>query len=268
MIKNVLMLTGACMLLFLLFIGCEGGSKEQVPSGGNIFIFRLSNPDEALNALLKDTDPATWTKYQDPGTAITTQDREKICYHIGVKSANALLSVFLDDYDTAEKISGSIKDAADKLNIKSDNIETVAKKLVEDLEEKDEKIKQTKVKQTLNILKDEVIEALNNIGNKAEAVMIEYGAWIEAVRQTSHIILENYSVKTASGLQRKGEAEYFKANFGSFNLHTPSTEYKELLDATSRILELMIPGPGKAITEEAVTGINEIATQVNARIMS
>lgn len=266
--KSILIFTGAVMLLVLLFTSCDGGGKQQTPSGGNIFILRLSNPDEALNALLQDTDPATWVKYQDASTNIPTQDREKICYHIGVKSANALLAVFLNDYDTAEKISGSIKDAAKKLNIKSDNIETIAKELVRDLEEKDEQKKQTKVKQTLNTLKDEVIEALNNIGNKSESVMIEYGAWIEAVRQTSHIILENYSPQTASALLRKGEAEYFKANFGSFNLHTPSPEYKQLLDASSRMLTLMVPGTGRTISLEAVNNINTLATQVNANIMS
>jgi hypothetical protein len=267
--KNVLLLTGAVMLLFLLFTGCDGGAKDQVPSsGGNIFIFRLSNPDEALNALLKDTDSATWAKFQDTSTDITSGDRERICYNIGVKSANALLAVFLDDYDTAEKISGAIKDAANKLNIKSDNIEAVAKKLVEDLGEKDEAAKKTKVKQTLNALKDEVIEALNSIGNKPESVMIEFGAWIEAIRQTSSIILENYSKDAATALLRKGEAEYFKANFGSFNLNSPSARYKALLDSTSQLLELMKPGPGNSFSEEAVRAINDLATQINISIMS
>lgn len=264
--KIILIFTVAVILLFLLFTGC--GSKQKAPTGGNIFILRLSNPDEALNSLLTETDPATWVKYQDARTAIPTQDREKICYHIGVKSANALLSVFLDDYDTAEKISQSIKDAAKKLNIRSDAIETLAKELVTNLEEKDEKIKKTKVKQTLNTLKDEVVKALNNIGNKPEAVMIEYGAWIEAIRQTSNIILENYSPQTASALLRKGEAEYFKANFGSFNLHNPSPEYKQLLNTSSRMLELMVPGAGKTISREAISNINELAIQVNADVMS
>jgi hypothetical protein len=98
--------------------------------------------------------------------------------------------------------------------------------------------------------------------------MIEFGAWIEAIRQTSHIILENYSPQTASALLRKGEAEYFKANFGSFNLHNPSPEHKKLLDASSSMLQLMIPGTGKTISREAVLNINELATQVNANIMS
>jgi phosphoglycolate phosphatase-like HAD superfamily hydrolase len=266
--KSVLIVTGTVMLLFLLFTGCNRRDQQQTPTGGNIFIQRLSNPDEALNALLKDTDSATWRKYLDASTEIKTTDRKKICYHIGVKSANALLSVFLDDYDTAEKISASIKDAANKLNIKSDAIETIAKQLVQDLAEKDEKVKQTKVKQTLNTLKDEVIKALNDIGNKSEAVMIEFGAWIEAIRQTSSIILENYSPQTASALLRKGEAEYFKANFGSFNLHNPSPENKQLLDVSSRMLQLMIPATGKTISREAVTDINELATRVNADIMS
>jgi NADH dehydrogenase/NADH:ubiquinone oxidoreductase subunit G len=265
--KNVLLLIGAVLLLFLLFTSCEGG-KEQVPTGGNIFIFRLSNPDEALNALLKSTDPSSWKQFQDTSTAIKTQDREKICYNIGVKSANALLSVFLDDYDTAEKISSAIKDAADKLNIKSANIETVAKQLVEDLAEKDEQKKQTKVKQTLNTLKDEVVKALNKIGNKPESVMIEFGAWIEALRQTSGIILENYSTHAASALLRKGEAEYFKAQFGSFNLQNPSKRYKELLDATSKLLDLMVPGPNKSLSEETIKSINTIVTQINTGLMA
>ncbi|MBN2536066.1 MAG: hypothetical protein JXB88_24510 [Spirochaetales bacterium] len=263
--KNILLFTGVALLLFLLFTSCD---RQEPPPGGNVFIQRLSNPDEALNALIAETNPATWAQYRDTSTAITTQDREKICYHIGVKSANALLSVFLNDYDTAEKISKSIKDAANKLNIKSDSIETVAKELVENLAEKDEKKKQTKVKQTLNTLKDEVVKALNNIGNESEALMIEYGAWIEAIRQTSLIILDNYSPEAASALFRKGEAEYFKANFGSLNLHHPSAGYKSQLEASSKLLELIIPGPDKTISSEAVKTINEIATQVNANVMS
>jgi hypothetical protein len=264
--SNVFPGTGLLLFLLLFFFGCGEGQKET-PLKNNIIIFRLSNPDEALNSLIADTDVSLWTKYQDNRTDITATDREVICYHIGVKSANALLSVFLNDYETAEKISESIKGAANKLNIKSDDIETVAKELVNALTEKDAKKKASEVKRTLNLLKDAVIEALTAIGNKGEAVMIEFGAWIEALRQTSSIILENYSVKTASALMRKGEAEYFKANFGSLNLHKPKERYKELLDDTSKLLDLMVPGASNTISQEVVGEINALTIEINTKVM-
>ena len=240
----------ASLLLSLLLAACDGGQQQpQAPSKGNIFIFRLSNPDEALNSLIQETNPEDWAAYQNTSADIpASADREVICYHIGVKSANALLSVFLEDYETAEGIAQSIKKAADQLNIRSDEIETIAKQLVEDLEEKDEQAKAVKVKQTLNMLKDEVISVLNDIGNEAEAVMIEYGAWIDALRQTSSIIADGYSEKAASALLRSGEAEYFKRNFASFNLHSPGERYKSMLDAASQLRELMIPDAGNSLS--------------------
>jgi hypothetical protein len=262
--SNVFLGTGILLSLLLFFIGC--GQKET-PLKENIIIFRLSNPDEALNSLIADTDVSQWAKFQDNRIDITATDREVICYHIGVKSANALLSVFLNDYTTAEKISESIKGAANKLNIKSDDIETVAKELVDALKEKDEKKKASEVKRTLNLLKNAVIEALSEIGNRGEAVMIEFGAWIEALRQTSSIILENYSVKTAAALMRKMEAEYFKTNFGSLNLHKPRTRYKELLDETSKLLDLMVPTEANIISKEVVGTINALTKEINAKVM-
>lgn len=227
----ILLLTGAVVLLLALS-GCEKGEKAE-PASGNIIVMRLSNPDEALNAIIKETDSSLWGKYINTDASIGVSGREAISFHIGAKSANALLAVFLDDYDTAEKIGGSIKSASDKLNIKSEEVETVAKKLSEDLKETDAKKKARRVKSTLNLLTDSVAGALKEIGNRNEALMIEYGAWIEVLRQTSGIVKDDYSPQAASVLRREIEAKYFKGEFQSPNLTKPSARHKTIVDATS-----------------------------------
>ncbi|MBN1696815.1 MAG: hypothetical protein JW881_04820 [Spirochaetales bacterium] len=263
--KNPKVFTGIPLLIFLLLFAAGCGPQEK-PLQHNIIIFRLSNPDEALNALIADTDISLWSAWLDTSSGITATDREVICYHIGVKSANALLAVFLNDYETAEKISGSIKDAADRLNIKSDEIETAAKGLVDALGEKDENKKAQLVKKALNSLKDVVIEALEAIGNRGESVMIEFGAWIEALRQTSSIILENYSMKTASALVRKAEAGYFKARFTDLNLQHQKPRYKNILEMTSKLLDLMSLDETGSISRDVVEQINALAIEINGMV--
>lgn len=259
----ILLLLAVVILLFAL-AGCEKKEKAE-PAAGNIIVTRLSNPDEALNAIIKETDSSLWGKYLNRDASIGVSDREAVSFHIGAKSANALLAVFLDDYDTAEKIGGSIKSASDKLNIKSEEVETVAKKLLEDLEETDGKKKARQVKSTLNLLTDAVAAALKGIGNRNEALMIEYGAWIEALRQTSGIVKDDYSPKAASVLRREIEAKYFKGEFQSLNLTKPSTGYETIVDATSLLLELMKADEQKSIPEHAVVKIHELATQIFER---
>jgi hypothetical protein len=256
----ILLLVGLIILLLPL-MGCKK-KEEAEPAAGNIFIIRLSNPDEVLNSIVQETDSSLWGKYLDRDAAIGVSDREAIGFHIGAKSANALLAVFLDDYDTAENIGGSIKNASEKLNIKSENVETVAKKLTEDLKEKDEETKARKVKSTLNLLKDEVIAALKSIGNQSEALMIEYGAWIEALRQTSGIVKDDYSARAASVLRRDVEAKYFKAEFQSLNIRKPDPKYRAIVDATSQLLELMQPDEQRTVPEYAVVKIHELTTQI------
>ena len=92
--------------------------------------------------------------------------------------------------------------------------------------------------------------------------MIEYGAWIEALRQTSGIVKDDYSAKAASVLRRDSEAKYFKAEFQSLGLRKTDSRYGAIVDATSRLLQLMKPDEQKTVPEDAVVKIHELATQI------
>ncbi len=252
----VLLVAAIVLMPFLFFAGCEKKETAQ-PAPGNIFITRIANPDESFNAIAQETDPSLWGKYLNKESAIKGDDRDSIAFQIGARSANALLAVALDDYDTAEEIGTSIREAADKLNIKAESVETVAKQLAEELEKEDGTAKEQSVKQLLNVLKDEVVEALNSIGNQGEALMIEYGAWIEALRIVSGIVQEDYSQRAADVFRRKTEARYFKSNFQTAAIGADGSEYESSADTAGRLLDLM---QADTIFEGMVEQIHQITT--------
>jgi hypothetical protein len=95
------------------------------------------------------------------------------------------------------------------------------------------------------------------VGNQSEALMIEFGAWIEALRQTSGIVKDDYSDMAATVFRREVEARYFKTQFQTVNATKPDARYVESAEVSSRLLELMRP---KSISEEAVNAIHQLAT--------
>lgn len=250
----------------VLFASSCGDKDENTGSmdtaAGNMVITQLSNADEAVNMLLQEVDAGAWEAYIDTDTSIDTSDRDKICFNIGVKSTNALLSVAMGDYDTAEELSDSIKNAARRLNIRSENVEVVVKRLLETLSEKNEALKRVKAKSALNQLQKEVSGTLSSIGNETEAVILEYGAWNEIVYQTSAVVKDNYSERAASVLRRVIEAEYFMKKFREFSQENNQPMYEKAAVSSGELYELM--KNNKIIPIDLVVEIYEITKTVKA----
>jgi hypothetical protein len=248
------------VVITLGFAGCQKKIRAD-PATGNIIITRLSHPDEALNAIVKETEPSLWGNYLVRDAVIAATDRATVGFLIGARSANALLAVFLDDYEAAERIGESIKRASEKLNIKSARVETIAEKLLGDLEISDEQDRARHVKSTLNLLTDAIVAALRDIGSRNEALMIEYGVWIEAIKQISGIVKDDYSPKSAAVLRRQTEARYFKSEFQSLSLSQSREVYETDVEAASVLLNLMKANEQKSISVETVVRIHEAAAR-------
>ncbi len=276
-ISIIMLLIAALTLMF--FFGCkERGEEEKAPeetaekaeekdegptaTAGNIIVDALSNPDEALIVLMQNVDRDLWGSYLDDSTAYASDEPEVLAFNVGAKSTNALLAVFLDEYDTAEKLAGAIQEAAAKLNVQSAEIEAMAKALGEDFKETDEKTREEKAKQRLNLLRKTVVDALEDIGNEGVALMIEFGAWAESLRQVSGIVSEDYSPEAAQALIRGQEAKLFMKRFATLNMREEKEEYKQIIDALSKLREYMEPTSQRSVPEENVDKIHDISTSI------
>ncbi len=272
-ISIIMLLIAALTLMF--FFGCkERGEEEEAPeetaekaeeptaTAGNIIVDALSNPDEALIVLMQNVDRDLWGSYLDESTAYASDEPEVLAFNVGAKSTNALLAVFLDEYDTAEKLAGAIQEAAAKLNVQSAEIEAMAKALGEDFKETDEKTREEKAKQRLNLLRKTVVDALEDVGNEGVALMIEFGAWAESLRQVSGIVSEDYSPEAAQALIRGQEVKLFMQRFAMLNMKDEKQEYKQIIDALSELREYTAPTSKRSISEENVDKIHGLSTSI------
>lgn len=204
------------LTIVLILSGCAKKEPIQADDSKEIEasfpVVHLSNPDEALNMLKREINPNSWSKYLTKYNSIS-DERNELCFVIGLNITNAILSVYLDDYDTAEDIIKSIKKDADNLNIKSNTIEALIIKLSDDLKIEDKTLRSEVVKQTINLLQDSVISTLNIMGNGEEVLFLEFGGWLEAVNITSKLVINNYSENVSSVLNRSNEVNYFIERF-------------------------------------------------------
>jgi len=241
-----------------LLFSCK---KEQKPSGESMVIDRISSPDEPLNALAKLIPPKEWKKFQDKNIDVSADKNYNICLTIGARSANALLSVFLNDNAKAEKLADAIKKAAEKLNIKAQTVEVAAKNLNSDITGPEAQDKDQRIRLSLNKLKDEIVDTIKVMGNSDYALLIEYGAWIESIRQGSAIIGSKYNARTSNMLYRVEEAKYFANSLADLNKKKEDALFGEIIKASEEIKKLMKLEKDMSIKKESVAKINQIASE-------
>ena len=265
-------------LTLMFFFGCKERGEEEAPkeaaekaeekdagpsaTAGNILVEELSNPDEALIVLMRNVDRDLWGNYLDDNVAYASDQAEVLAFSVGAKSTNALLAVFLDEYETAEKLAGAIQEAAAKLNVQSAEIEALAKELGEDFKETDEEVREGRAKQRLNLLRQTVVTALQDIGNEGVALMIEFGAWAESMRQVSGIVSEDYSPEAAQALIRGQEVTYFMKRFATLSLKDEKEEYRQIMDALSELQEYTKPASQRSVSQENVEKIFKTSTAI------
>lgn len=283
--KHKVLLLLVIILSLLLMWGCEkrgeeqeaakeaettekaeasGEEERQAPpaQSGNILVEELSNPDEALLVLTESIDKDLWGKYLKKDDAVPSGSDAEIGFSLGVKSANSLLAVFLNDYDTAEKLAKSLQAGAEKLNVQSAEIEATAKQLGEDLKETDEEAKDQLVKGRLNKLREQVIYTLKDIGNKEVSLMMELGVWAEGMRQVSGLVKDDYSKQVSQVLLRLQEVEYFMKSFGLLKAKADSDKYDDLLEALSKVQEILDSVENKVVPKSDVETIHSIMTGI------
>lgn len=209
MINRSLILRFIYAILILTVTGC---SRDSISNETNATvtesIIELSKPDEALNMLKREISVDLWSDYLSVYSS-SSDTRTDISFIIGRNITNAILSVYLGDYETAEDIVKEIKLSSETLNIKSATVEALVVKLKEDLDIDDEVLRAKVVKQTVNLLQDSILLTLNEMGSEGDITYIEFGVWLEAVLITSRLVSENYSDNVSSVLNRNAELNYF-----------------------------------------------------------
>lgn len=156
--KNVFLITSILLLLkIILFTGCIN-RQDYSMNTGNIYYFRLSNPDETFYSIRNDIKLIQPHKYKYNGIKIKTTEREKRCYIVGTRFAKAHFYLLLKDYNTVRDICESIIEEADKLDFESDKIKNISLTYKEDF---DDKRSFLWIKQFLNNTKNDLIQILN-----------------------------------------------------------------------------------------------------------
>jgi len=250
-------------LLFIVVISpssvyCQYGSAKEASL--KIPANNIQSPDKILDNLIKTVPAEKWREYQKSNTSIGITDRQDACINIGDKSANALLCVFLKD-DTATWFRiRKFKNASKRLNIRSDEIETIAEGIEEDLDAGDTPTKAQKVKKRINLVRIKLEEALIDIGKEEDAFLIEVGSWIEALRQTSGIIIEHYSSNVSRLLSRQSETDYFMKNFKRLENKVSEKNYKNIMTALTEIRTLMGANENGVISKDSIGRMHQIST--------
>jgi hypothetical protein len=211
---------------------------EEMGRGKSIYIQRMPNPDEVLNALMNTIKPSLWKNFQDKNVEITATDKYHLCLAIGARSANTLLNVYLENTDKAEELAKAIKKGAMSLNIKSQGIEAAVKSLNQAIKSTG-KEKNIIIKIALNQLHNEITETISRMGDEKKAVLIKFGAWIESMRQISSILEKNYNKSASTLLYREIEMDHFKSTFEKIN--GKDQLFKEIIELIEKLdAELVI----------------------------
>jgi hypothetical protein len=269
------------VLLVVGIVGCSAGNDvdsaqapapeedvapkvtDTVQSLGGLFL-GLSSPNEAFQALAETTSPDDWVRFLDESTAISDRGRVATGFDIGVRGANALLAIAVGDVDLATSLAESVQRAANGLDISSDRLERLGTQLQEALQIEDETDREVHVSRSLNALRGELVQLLNTIDEVEVALAIEFGAWIEGVRQSSGIVRDNYTEQLALTLGRANEAVYFVRALETLRAREESDTFTALIEPMAQMAELMDVG-ASVMTAAQVTTLHLLSTNLRDR---
>jgi len=187
----------------------EVTEKPVFAAAGGGLLMRISNPDEAVAAINEFTDGSDWTAYLESDTTIDAESDFSVGFLLGARSANALVYAALGDWDRAEAISDSVRVAAERLDVQTDDTEALIQALVAAFEEPDEELREVRVSRALNALRGQIVRTLNTLDEESIALAIELGAWLEGSRQAAGVTRDNYSEELSVVLMRGTESQYF-----------------------------------------------------------
>lgn len=237
-------LLGIALISFVVFAACEQQTAETsgtdefevaekplfAAAGGGL-LMRISDPDEAFSTIEAYAGDANWSSYLDPATALDTDSEFATGFLLGVRSTNALLHAALGDWETAEAISESVRLAAERLDIQTDDVEALIQDVIGAFEEEDEQLREIAVSRSVNALRGTIIRTLNTLDEEEIALAIELGAWLEASRQAAGITRDAYSEELSVVLLRGSEAQYFLETLQRIGIQ------KEMQDELEAVIE-------------------------------
>ena len=238
----------------------SASSPPQISA--NTIVTQISQPDEALKAL-SGVKPEDWKQYLDTGTAVSSSEKPKVALAIGMQSANAMVAAYAGDDAGAEKLATSVKGLADRLSLKSAQLETLVAKTATDLKEPDAAKRSAIVRSDIAAIQDEVKATLDRLGDGATSTLMLFGAWIEGVRISSAHLKAKYDAVASDVLNRKSEADFFLSSFAA----APSDAgpiYGQIVPILKRLRDAMVADPSHQISASSANAINAAASELSA----
>lgn len=203
----------AAILLIPGYVMAAPGATPPAPAmeslTQDIIILALSDPDESWGSLVGKIDKSVWSAAIDRGTSVAGSTRISTAAALGMQSVNAMAASLIGDNSATEKLSASVKDLAVSLNVYTPDMETLVGKLNKDLKENDSAKRDAVVRKDLNLLRMQVVSALDALGNGAESTILIFGAWSESIRLASAALSSKYDSQSSGILARSSEADYF-----------------------------------------------------------
>ena len=262
-IKKVLSL----VFLILFIVSCKEESKntEQQKMNKNkaniLIIHDQNHPDEVFHALEKLVPTQFWKKYMDTNSLISAKKPYGICFNLGVRATNGILALYLNNDKVAKSIADSMRIASEKLHLQIDQIEILIKNLLKSFTEKDSKLKIEKVSGQINIIRNEIKHSFKEMKSEDYTLFFEFGIWLEAVRQISGILKDNYQ-KKSSGLFYQGlEAQYFLNRFMSLSRKNKNKKIKKIIDFLTGFYE-KIKSASYLFTPKDFKNLNQTTSEI------
>lgn len=224
----------------------------------------ISNPDEAYALLQQETDPDTWGDHADESVEINTDDSESAAFSIGVRGTNAILLTALGDSETAEAIAQSISRAAGSLAIQTDRIDSLVQQLTE-LLESDAEASDRQARIVLNSIADELAEALLQTGDEEAALALQLGIWVESLRQSAGIVVDDYSALASTVFRRRSEAAVFGREY--LTLASENDEYASLAESLLALSTAMESDANRTIPQAQIERIYDITTGIKNEML-
>ena len=178
--------------------------------------------------------------------------------NLGVRTGDGFLAIQAEDGKMAGEIIRTIERLARDLAV-DEPILAKGNEIQKMVMEK----KWAKVRSQLDVLKNDVENYINNLGDEDNAVLVAAGGWLEGLRAVTKLLSVQYDPKASSILYQPGLVQYFSEKFGKMdmkNMKTPVVQ--EIADKLPEIKTLISVGHQQPIPKENIEKLNTIANDL------